>query len=745
MAEDRFKEYFAEKIWEMIPAVHRHEDGLAENIGVLRALVEVVAEQAARVRRSHDRLWEDQFIELCNSWAVPYIGDLVGTRMVSALNLNTRARRVDVAKTIYYRRRKGTLSVLEELISDITGWEGNVVEGFRRLAKTRHGLDPEPSYYAGRFTGTLPGGFADLRSAHAAEMSNSAFDEFFHTPDLRKPKGEDGLYGIQRLLFYIYRLRAFQVSGVIPREVEGTGGRGFTFDPSGRDIPLYMPRNRPHHPQASANGQSDWGKWRPSYEWELPAPIRCRLLGHAEYIIEDKDIIELVEDGILANALAEELRQLSDIHYKTEQRLHDALGQFPSSATFLDPSKYLPILSAAIIKKCGKRALYPNGVYVAENGNTISAEQLTAGDLTSMQTTVADKRIQIDPERGRLLFIGNPPVDVATTYHVGFAAEIGAGSYDRSSVEQYTADKQHSGGGEITAANLLNDGVTQIVDSASYGPIGSKISVKKMVFIAANQLRPYIRLEGNWVLDTGANEDSELVLDGLWVGAEMASSVVLRGDYEVVTLRHVTFDPGGTKTQDPGSDELPTISLVVEGNIEKLVVDASIIGPIQLANEGYVEKIEITDSVVQSQDETAAALQLPDSELHLKRVTIIGNVHAQCLWAADSLIVGQGSIQNTQCGCFRFSAAKIGSRLPRPYRSVWIKKPNLLFSSTRFGNPAFMQLSQNAPKAIERGAENLSEMGAFNSLINPIKLDGLRAKVDEYMPFGLLPIFIFET
>ena len=41
--------------------------------------------------------------------------------------------------------------------------------------------------------------------------------------------------------------------------------------------------------------------------------------------------------------------------------------------------------------------------------------------------------------------------------------------------------------------------------------------------------------------------------------------------------------------------------------------------------------------------------------------------------------------------------------------------------------------------------ENGSEIGAFSSLLNPIRLDGLRAKVDEYMPFGLIPVFVFET
>ena len=745
MAEDRFKEYFAEKLWEMIPAIYRHEDGLAENPGVLRSLVEVIAEQAARIRRSHDRLWEDQFIELCNNWAVPYIGDLVGTRMVSALN--TRARRVDVAKTIYYRRRKGTLAVLEELISDITGWEGNVVEGFRRLARTRHGLDPEPSEYAGRYTGTLPGGLADIRSAHGAEMSHSAFDEFYHTPDLRKPRGKDGLYGIQKLLFYIYRLRAFQVVGVTPREVKGSGGLGFTFDPSGRDIPLYMPRNRPQYPKTSADRKNDWGKWRPSYEWELPAPMRCRLLGHAEYIIEDKDIIELEEDGVLNQALADELKQLSDIHYKTEKRLYDALSQLPSSSTFLDPGKYQPILAAAILEKCGKKALYPKGVCVDEKGKTINAGQMSAGDLTLMQTIIADKRIQIDPERGRLLFIGDSPDKLKVNYHYGFTCEIGAGTYNRPSIKAYSAedDKKYKGGGEIKEEMLPENGIAQIDDSASYGPIDSKGSVQNMVFIAAAQQRPYLHLDGDWVLDTGTNEDARLVLDGLWISAGIKVSVILRGDYEVVRFQHMTFDPGGKTSRDPGGGELPAISLIVEGNIEKLVIDSSIIGPVQLLNNGYVEKIEITDTILQSRDKTVAALHLPDSELYLERVTVVGDVYTQCLWAADSLIAGTCSIANTQRGCFRFSAAKNNSSLPRPYRSVWIEKSNKLFSSTRFGDPAFMQLSQTAPLAIERGAENGAEMGAYNTLINPVKLDGLRAKAEEYMPFGLLPVFIFET
>ena len=71
---------------------------------------------------------------------IPYIADLLATNLVNSLD--ARGQRVDVAKTIYYRRRKGTLAVLEEIAANITGWDARAVEFFRRMGRTRHNLDP---------------------------------------------------------------------------------------------------------------------------------------------------------------------------------------------------------------------------------------------------------------------------------------------------------------------------------------------------------------------------------------------------------------------------------------------------------------------------------------------------------------------------------------------------------------------------------------------------------------------------
>jgi hypothetical protein len=725
---DKYERYYAEKLWEMIPSIYRHEDGIAQNPGVLRALVEIVAEQAAILRRSHDRLWDDQFIELCDDWVVPYLGDLVATRLVSALN--PRGRRVDVAKTIYYRRRKGTLRVLEELISDIAGWDGTVVECFRRLTRFRHGLDPQPSPLAGRLTHTMPGGWADLRHARAAELVDGPFDEFHRTVDVRRHRGLDGRFAIPKLAFYLYRLRAFEVRGVTPL---ARAGGGFSFDPSGRDVPLFMPRGR----------ASDWDDWRAAREWELPSPIPCRLLDHAEYTIQEALILELVDQGLDPLA-ADDLRTLRGVRFASEGRLREMLELLDHSADILLAAIYERLLAGALVEECGKHALMPDAVAVEEApGATVPPERTVAGNLEGWTGNAPGKRVVIDPERGRFLFIGGPPGAGSTaSYHYGFAGEIGAGTYDRLDVEDREPVIASSGGGPLGAGDIANNGVAQIDDSATYGPISDKLSVQHLTLQAANGERPYLLLASNWVLNTGANDDADLLLDGLWLGSQGDHAVVLRGDYERVTIVHSTFDPGG---EDRDGNQIRPVPLVIEAQVEQLTIASAIMGPIYTRANGKVEQLTVRDSILQSTAPGTPALVLPRGEVALQRVTVFGGVDVNVLWATEALITAAVDVTNTQAGCFRFSAAPIGSRVPRAYESFFATDFAPFFTSQRFGHPGYGQLSQSAPQELLRGAETGSEIGAFGGLLNPIKFDSLRAKVDEYLPFGLIPVYIYQT
>ncbi len=704
-AQDGFERYYAEKIWEWIPSTYRHEDGLADPPHVLRGIVEILARQAAIARRTSDRLWEDQFVQTCDDWAVPYIGNLLGTRLVGSLN--RRARRVDVARTIFYRRRKGTPVVMEALIQDITGWEGTVVESFKRLARARYRLDPEPARFAGPLTGTPPGGTADLRMGRVGGVLDGPFDDLAHTPDFRRLEGYQGRYNIPKLNFFLYRLFAYEVVKATPWDF---GGQRFTFDPSGRNIPLFRLSQR--------IGNTDW---TPVQEWQLPAPIPCRLL--------DQFASKLIPDAV---ALA---------------------------------------------------------VAAAEDASPLPPESIQAGNLEDWSLpAAAGIEAFIDPVLGRFLLTSVPADEdevYALRYYYGFSGEVGAGTYDRSQSVLQEGVTDFNGGpdqpGPVTGFSLPSTGANQFTNSKTYQPDAADNTVdaiEELMLQAADRERPYVTL----VPDTDATEfifeaapkvsDDDvrnLTLEGLWLGIlptglppdvdgicdPVETLLVLDGEFDCVRISHCTLDPGGERARvDPGiCDVIPSVSLDIRGQVKELIIESSIVGAIRESTSDTdpcsAGKIVIRDSIVQSLLPGTAAIETRVAELTLERVTVFGDVSVNRLEATEALIQGTVRVLDNQHGCFRFSTAHDtpDKRMPRRYESPLFSPqiPNHFFTSRRFGDPGFAQLSATAPDTIARGAENRGEMGAFNSLLNPVKRDDLETKVLEFMPFGLIPQFILET
>ncbi|MCK6494627.1 MAG: hypothetical protein L6Q34_14485, partial [Nitrospira sp.] len=74
--------------------------------GPLRALLTVIAEQVDVLEADLRQLYDDQFIETCADWVVPYLGDLVGCRQLHGVTPAVASPRAEVANTIAYRRRK---------------------------------------------------------------------------------------------------------------------------------------------------------------------------------------------------------------------------------------------------------------------------------------------------------------------------------------------------------------------------------------------------------------------------------------------------------------------------------------------------------------------------------------------------------------------------------------------------------------------------------------------------------------
>jgi hypothetical protein len=726
LARDQFARYFTEKLWDWIPAMYRDADGQdTPNKHVLRGLVQAIAEHAAISRRSIDRLWENQSIEMCDDWAVALIGELVGTRMVPALN--RRGRRVDVARTIHYRRRSGTLHVLNQLILDIAGWDGKVVESFRTLGRTHHALDPLP-LVLGRYTHTPAAGIADIRRTRGTELVDGPWDELAHTADLRPNRGRDGLHSIRGLNFHLHRQRAYRVTD--PTPVRFTAKR-WTFDPSGRDIQLFMPSFRPEK-ACSAR-----------HEWDVAGPIRCRLLGHAEYVITEAALVN-EELGQIPGFAIGELRTLMGLRFRDEFRLRATLAATTNSASLDTDAVLYALLASGLTDDSAKAVLVRDGrafrIEPSMHAAPIPAERIFSGNLSSWTLPVpTGKILAVDPVRGRMWFPDDAAADlVIRHYYYGFTGDLGAGTYDRSR-HVLPATTFYFGG---TFANPAGNAVGTFTDSKTY--IVSDVTFATSLVLQASSLeRPYLRRNAeehhDWIF-TPSGEDAELTLEGLWYGG---GRIILHGDFKKFTIRHCTLDPGGERADGAGLD--PAEIVVEAGTIEQMVIESSIFAGISYDPEtAGILALEIRDSIAHAVDPDLA-IAVPGAELTIERSTLAMPVTGLRINATDILAQQPITVVDRQNGCVRFSILAPLSETPPIYRGEVLRVENCWFTSRRFGDPGYFALSECAPEKVTRGAENGSELGAFSSLINPLKHDSLRTKVHEFMPLGRLPAFVRET
>ena len=104
----------------------------------------IIAEQVIVLRENMDQFYDDQFIETCANWVIPYIGDVIGFQAIHAVAPNVASTRAEVGHTISFRRRKGTVVMLEQLARDVTGWGACAVEFFERLGDTQYLNHPRP-------------------------------------------------------------------------------------------------------------------------------------------------------------------------------------------------------------------------------------------------------------------------------------------------------------------------------------------------------------------------------------------------------------------------------------------------------------------------------------------------------------------------------------------------------------------------------------------------------------------------
>ncbi len=547
MPDDNYAQYYAAKLWKLLPAIYRTLDSTPDEPGPLREMVNRIGAQAAILRRSMDRLWEDQSIETCDDWIIPYIGDLLATNLVACMD--ARGQRRDVAKTIYYRRRKGTVGLLEELASDVAERDARVVEFFRRLGRTRHNFDPpigmvpffvsggEPPLpavvegLAGAYTRTPMGGYADLRNAYGTAKVQTPFDEFFHTADFRLGRQSVGWHSIPRLGVFVWWLKSFPVPTTTPVQHSICKGQ-FAFDPSGREISLFS---------LSARTSEQFGEhWISPDEWQLPLPISNSL-----FALQSSQLYPVA---------------LSVLEGNTK----------PFSAMGLD--------RAIVDTERGRFRL--QGIPPA--GNTVHVTY-HYGFSSEIGAGPYDQRLS-----GARLPLRPLPVTEIPDNSKDFVTAV-AGLGDAGTV-------------------VINDSLTY----GPPANLGSLKPIKDIALLGKNQQRPLVRWTASprveWTI-TGA-PSATLVIQGLWLAG---ADIVLKGEFESVVVRCSTLDPGNNDAASSSPPFAVAIDgvvlapthLIVEAKIATLKIERCILGPLRTRNGGGIETLTISDSIVQSIPETA--------------------------------------------------------------------------------------------------------------------------------------------
>lgn len=740
--------------------------------GPLQSLVMLVAEQIAVVEEDLDQLYDDQFIETCAPWVIPYIGDLIGYRSVRGVAPAVASPRAEIAHTISFRRRKGTILVLEQLARDVTGWGAHAVEFFNVLADTQY------MNHIRFFNHYAP----DLRRWEPRVYMDAGFDTTAHTVDVRRVASERGRYNIQNIGIFLWSLNSYSATMSRASAVSGAP-QCFRFSPLGRDMPLF---NNPLYQGIDITAAA-----RPR---NVPDILRRHVL------CRDIEEIEKGAPGVYYG-ISKSLALYIDGAFKNKIQVCNLSGNDGSWANL--PSAGTPY-DAAIDPYLGRIALPP-----------------AAGAAPTVQATF---RYGFNADLGGGEY---PRADsFGSSTHQPVVRVPGDYPTIQAALDALAGD----GVVEITKSDRYDEpGLNVKVKPNGRIELRAHDGFRPVLMLAGEIVvtgGPDSAFDLNGLLVASivapANPSPAALLH---VPADAGGGVP--NQLSSIGVTHCTLVPGWALS--PGGDPLfgaQPVLIAGEPGLA-ITINKSILGAIRTHE---LATANIADSIVDACDASNVAYAALDNAsgggaLTAQGCTIVGKVHATLLELVSNSIVWAGLplgdkwagplwADRKQEGCVRFSYVPAGSVIPREFKCVaegwgtnfpsWAPgtafavgriiaatssgalflyrcttagttaaaapgfpaalgsiisdatvtwqnvgtagiTPGPLFESMRYGDPAYVKLFASTDDSIRRGADDGGEMGAFHFVLAPPRETDLRVRLQEYIPVGLEFGIFYET
>ncbi|WP_127556030.1 hypothetical protein [Saccharospirillum alexandrii] len=769
-------------LYQQLPEVYRIKDGEQRPADQLEAYLGILDDVMSGVRDNIEALYHDFFIETCDDWLIPYLADLLG---VSHLAGDPWTLRADVARTVFHRRRKGTLGAVESLSFTLTGWASHAVESRERLAWNQHlnhqrpdAGGPSPLTQHTDIVSQVRGGMANLRDPAQLSFLNGPFDTFAHVVDVKPGQTGSPRYNLPNLGVYLWRLKDYQVPVVDPGMIETAAVVPVNPGDASAVVRAIV------HPQADPMTLFNTHR----YEADDDPPN----LSHADSVPGPMPWARLSTDTPTGNPLA-------------------YVAVEPYAGTPEQPS------AGAV----GLILHIPDPL-PGTDGWTFRGANLCAWEA-GLSPPIREDEIAIDPERGRVLFGVSSLAAQATplaeglliSHTYGFSGPTGAQPVVRAATpaewqEQAVVLRSVSGGGDIALRNALADldaqtqpVVVEIQDSRTYtldidtvlghGSEGGNpaLTLATSLWVrAASGQRPVIRLVNPLrfrpadVLGPGAADaiaSLAVRLEGLYISWDRTApafaadaALIQQAALNRLELLGTTLDPGGAWQLDPLSPGVrqamrPSFNLdnafgFIDDPNEAdafdqqsvIHIERSIIGRV-LADDEY--DLNVIDSILDGgspegdpapQFAVRAATGDPlvnwGPELTVSGMTAFGRMRVHSVTGQGGIWLHRLEAHDNQRGCVKFSYFSGDSdRLPPHHGCVFGTATDISFVATWFGLPGYGQLRlRSDPRLLDQGPNN-DAMGCFGYLLNSHKWKNLNIRYREYMPVGIRPILVPVT
>ncbi|NGZ08283.1 MAG: hypothetical protein CV088_02720 [Nitrospira sp. LK70] len=694
--------------------------------GPLHSLLLVIQGQMAVLAEDLDQLYDDQFIETCAQWVIPYIGDLIGYQPVKGIAPAIDNPRSEVADTISLRRRKGTVLVMEQLARDVTGWGAHAVEFFQILG------DAQSMNHLRLWNHYAP----DMRYWKTGLYIETGFDRTAHKVDVRRIASRRGRYNIQNIGISLWSLNAYGVTKD-QGAISAVTPQALRFSSLGMDIPLFH-----------------------------------RALPQGERIVDPAQPFNVV-DRLKRRVLCDDLQKgIGAVYY----------GEDKSLALYLD-EKLLNPYEIEVANLSGPDGSWANMPAAGSPYRAVVDPELGRIALPPAAGGQPLPSVKVFYHYGFNADMGGGEYDRTGTFMVEDLAFVFPFP-DTAGVPRYTT-LQGAVNFAISQLSANGQAAVEITDSRTYSetgtlaltvdlPAGASLELR-----AAEGARPTLLLDGEISVSGAAS--SSFYLNGLLIAGSTAMApanptpaALLHAPasrpggnanaLEKLSISHCTLVPGwSVDTQGaPRFGAQPT--LIVEPAGLEVIAARSIIGAVRA---GRFVSVKAFDTIIDATDPTNVAiadldgiagvgsltlggLETADPDEIPHGCTVIGKVRAVLLtlvsdsifWAdlvkGDTWVTGLIA-DRKQEGCVRFSFLPMGAETPRRFECVeqGIASPQPIFFAFRYGRPGYMKLIASTPDVVRRGADDGGEMGAFHFVLAPLRETDLRIRMQEYMPVGL--------